>query len=215
VTRQQPSLRVPLHNEELQGFPTFRLEKKRVLWRMVRDGHGPWWFGSLLSGRFDLPAPHGACYLASDDLGATLERLGPDLLPGGLAHRSLFRNRHLKKLHVPRLHKLANCLVLRAIKWVTAEISTLTPYDIPQAWAVAWHRAGLHGVRYSARHATSYRIWSLALFGPAGERSNWPKGTTVRWTEFHEQRLRQRCGITLFDTPYQDELVFAKLPRQR
>jgi hypothetical protein len=57
----------------------------------VHDGHGPWWFSSSLEGCFDLPAPDGTCYLASDELGAMLERLGAELLPGGCAPRFIAR----------------------------------------------------------------------------------------------------------------------------
>lgn len=212
MTRQRPSLRAPVRDEDLRGFPSFALDKRRPLWRLVRDGHGPWWFGSSLQGRFDLPAPNGTCYLASDDLGAILETLGPDLLPGGIAPASLLGGRHLRALRVPQTHRVANCLVQRASKWVTAEISTLTPYNASQAWALAFRGNGFQGIRYASRHSTSRRATAFALFGPAGERTGWSGGDAVPLTAKHRERLRQRCGITLFETPFEDELAFAHDP---
>jgi hypothetical protein len=213
VTRQRPTLRAPRANEELRGFPASNIETNQVYWRVVREPHGPWWFGSTLNGRFDLPAPEGTCYLASDDLGAMLERLGPQLLPGGIVPESLLSGRVLRALRFPRHHRVANCLAQHASKWVTAEISTLTPYDLPQAWAAAFHRAGFQGIRYAPRHSTSRRTHSLAIFGAAGERNEWPMGRKVPLgTSQMRRRLRERCGITVFATPLADELVFAKLP---
>ena len=212
MTRQKPSLRLPPTDGDLRRFPAFTLNKQRELWRVVRDGYGAWWFGSSLEGRFDLPAPKGTCYLASDDLGAMLEILGPDLLPGGLAPQTLLHGRHLATLSVLNDHRLANCVVQRATQWVTAEISTLTPYTVPQAWSFSWQRNGFQGVRYAARHSASRRTFAVALFGAAGEQRDWPVRSTLKITEDQILRLRDRCGITLFKTPSADELVFAKDP---
>jgi RES domain len=211
VTRQRPSLRAPARGETLDTFPSFTLNPRRTLWRLVREGHGPWWFGSTLQGRFDLPAPNGTCYLASDDLGAILETLGPDLLPGGLAPMSLLNGRHLHALQVPTARRVANSLVQRASRWVTAEISTITPYFLPQAWAAALHGAGFDGIRYGPRHSPSRRTVAFALFGAAGER-DWPSGAPGAVSAQHRERLRQRCGITLFEMPFHDELAFAPDP---
>jgi hypothetical protein len=212
VSRQQPTLRVPRVDEDLSRFPAFSTDTRRAYWRVVREGHCPWWFGSTLNGRFDLPPPNGTCYLASDDLGAMLETIGPDLLPGGLAPESLLQGRLLRALRLPHRHRVANCLAQRASKWVTAEISTLTPYDVPQAWAKAFYRTGFKGVRYAPRHSTSRRTYSVAAFGPAGERREWPSGRTLPLGAIQLRRLRERCGITVFTTPFADELVFARLP---
>lgn len=177
----------------------------------MRDRQGPWWFGSSLLGRFDLPAPNGTCYVAADQLDAILEILGPDLLPGGLAPASLLAGRHLRALRVPTPRKLANCLVQKAGRWITAELSTLTPYAVPQAWASAFCRQGFDGVRYGSRHSPSRRSIVFALFGPAGERK-WPAGGAIQIDASHRHRIRERYGITLFDTPFEDELAFAPDP---
>lgn len=211
MNRQQPTLRAPRVDEDLGRFPAYSMETRRTYWRVVREGHGPWWFGSTLNGRFDLPAPNGTCYLASDDLGAILETLGPQLLPGGLAHESLLHGRQLRGLRAPHRHRVANCLAQQASKWVTAEISTLTPYSVPQAWAKAFYRTGFSGVRYAPRHSTSRRTYSMAIFGPAGERREWAGGRTLPLGAPQLRRLHERCGITIFTTPFADELLFARL----
>jgi hypothetical protein len=183
------------------------LAPERTLWRVARDGHGPWWFGSSLQGRFDLPPPDGTCYLASDDLGALLEILGPDLLPGAGAPSSLLAGRRLWAVSVPRRQRLADTIGERAVAWVTGELSTITPYHLPQVWALAFRRNGFDGLRYAARHRTGRRPFVVALFGTAGERA-WGAGRRVTIDEMHRKRLADRCGILLFDVPSDDELQF-------
>ena len=209
MRRQKVSLRAPRANEPLGDFPRFLLLPSLTLFRLTRDGHEPWWFSSSLEGRFDLQAPEGTCYFASDDLGAILEVLGPDLLPGGCAPASLLRGRHLRELFVPRRCRLADCLVDRASRWVTAELSTITPYALPQAWARALRSAGFDGLRYSPRHSTSRRRWSCAIFGRSGERRGWRRSRPIALSAEHRDRLRRRCGIVLFDVPSDDALLFA------
>jgi hypothetical protein len=84
----------------------------------------------------------------------------------------------------------------------------MTPYQVPQAWARAFHRQGFRGVRYGIRHSTSRRHFSVAIFGPSGEGS-WRKGLRVPISEKVRLRLREAHGIVLFDLPATDELVFA------
>ena len=210
MKRQQPSLRPPDPTTTLAGFPTFSLPPTRTLWRVARDGHGPWWFGSSLQGRFDLPPPDGTCYLASDDLGALLEILGPDLLPGAGAPKQLLARRHLWAVAVPRRQRLADAIAERAVAWVTGELSTIAPYRVPQAWALVFRRNGFDGVRYAARHRTARRPFTVALFGPAGERSAWSAGKRTEIGEEHFARLADRCGVVLFNVPSEDQLHFAR-----
>src|SRR5262249_33719939 len=135
--RQKPSLREPGLHEDLRQFPYFVLGTSRTLFRLIRDAHGPWWFSRSLEGRFGLPAPYGTGYLASEEMGALLEYLGPELMSGGCAPASLLAGRHLRQLTLPYPARLADSLSERAVRWVTAELSTLTPYRVPQAWARA------------------------------------------------------------------------------
>lgn len=211
MKRQRPSLRTPAGGLSATGFPVYRLGPERRMWRLVRDGHSPWWFGSSMEGRFDLPAPSGTCYIASDDLGAILECLGPGLLPGGFAPASLLAGRHLRELKVQRPLRLANTLASKAAGWVTADLSTITPYAIAHRWAQWFHANSFKGIRYAPRHSTSGRTFAVALFGRAGERK-WNKGRRVALGQELRLRLYKRRGITLFDTPFADELHFADDP---
>ena len=56
----------------------------RVWYRAHAVGLGPWWYSHDSSGRFDLPAPAGTCYLASQLEVAVRERLGETLVTAGL-----------------------------------------------------------------------------------------------------------------------------------
>jgi hypothetical protein len=50
-SRQRPSLEAPGETTSLHRFPSFALLPTRALWRVTRDGHRPWWFGSTMEGR--------------------------------------------------------------------------------------------------------------------------------------------------------------------
>jgi hypothetical protein len=49
-------------------------------------------------------------------------------------------------------------------------LSTLVPYDVPQAWARAFRPDGFEGVRYAVRCSRSRRRESYALFHDEGVR---------------------------------------------
>lgn len=78
---------------ELEGFPRMVLESVTCLYRVGRAERSPWWFGSSLEGRFDLPEPDGTCYVALDPLTALLEVIGPDRERGYLSAEHLARRR--------------------------------------------------------------------------------------------------------------------------
>ena len=100
--REAASLRWPPENpSSLEDFPTRQFTAATALFRVVRRGAGPWWFGSSMKGRFDLPEPEGTCYLATDEVTALLEVFGPDLESGAISSDFL-KKRGLRKLHLPR-----------------------------------------------------------------------------------------------------------------
>ena len=121
----------------------------------------------------------------------------------------LLRGRHLRELRLPRTATLADTLSDRAIRWVTAELSTITPYRVPQAWARAFRDNAFAGIRYAVRHSTSRRRASYAIFGPSGERGRWRRGRRIGVTATHVRELRNRCAIELFEVPSEDALTFA------
>ncbi len=88
---------------------------------------------------------------------------------------------------------------------VTAEIGTLTPYNLPQAWAAALYFSGHSGIAYWPRHDPAREI-ALALFGRHGERKRWRKGREVSIGPELIRRLREECGIEVLDVPRFDEI---------
>jgi hypothetical protein len=209
VTRDRESLslsRPPDDPEALRAFPTRKLSPDRELFRVARNGYGPWWFGSSMEGRFDLPAPDGTCYLAAEDLAAWMEIIGPELRDH-IVSADLVRARRLVRVHVPREIALSDSTSRRAGGFnVTLELSTTVPYDLPQAWAARLRASGSAGIVYWLRHDNS-RTKGFALFGPHGNRTDWP------WQDENAQgispsmvlRLR-KLKIEVEETPRLDQL---------
>ncbi|HVA43299.1 MAG TPA: RES domain-containing protein [Acidimicrobiales bacterium] len=141
-----------------------------MLVRVCRRGMLPWWFSSDGSGRFDLEAPNGTCYLATDAFGAVREasRAGP-VTPAWVAQRDIH------SLAPPDLQaRLAAATRAGAGAYgLTKELVTILPYDQSRRWAAAFHRQGFAGIRHELRHDPRARPSGVALFGPAGGAS-WP-----------------------------------------
>lgn len=176
------------------------------LFRVVRRGKGPWWFGSSMRGRFDLAEPEGTCYLATDEISALLEVVGPDLERGAISS-DFVKARSLRKLRLPGELDLADLTSREAVRFgITAEIGTIVPYGCPQAWAAGLRAAGSPGVAYWPRHDPA-RMAALALFGPHGERSRWRRGRATAISRELIERLRDECGIEVLDVPRSDELT--------
>jgi RES domain len=174
--RQRRRLQLRKPRGSLAGFPSWTLRPDRALYRAHRAGAGPWWFSSDGSGRFDLPGPHGTCYLASDAEAAVRERWGEELLALGYVSRALAHGTEVSQLRVLKSARLADlCAGDAADFGLTREIGTTGRYDIPQAWAKALgpRGSGLRGVRYQPRFSTDLRNWALGLFGEAGTAA-WP-----------------------------------------
>ena len=82
---------------------------------------------------------------------------------------------------------------------VTAELASMTPYDVPQRWAAAFAAAGYEGVRYRVRHDPAGSR-ALALFGAAGER-RWPRGRRQDVDERLLARLADETGVRVAALP--------------
>jgi RES domain len=165
--RERVALRPP--PDDLTGFPRWRLRRDRDLWRAHRRGRSPWWFCSDLRCRFDLPAPAGTCYLATDPATAVRERLGPRLVAAGMVPPAEADAFVLSKLRVDRGLHVADTTAGAAVDHgVTRELAAVVPYSLPQQWAAALHRHGHAGVRYGARFAPAPGPNAIALFGTAG-----------------------------------------------
>ncbi len=203
VVRQFPTLSWP--PSHLEEFPSRLLPAGLRLFRVVRKGKGPWWFGSTLEGRFDLPEPHGTCYLAADPLAALLELLGPERA-GGIVAADFFAERRVRALQVPDEITAADVTSRRASGFgVTAEIGTLIPYERPQAWALRLHHANFQGIVYWLRHDPA-RSEGVALFGPHGERKSWKRGRERAVSRELIGRLRSECNIEVVPAPHSRQL---------
>lgn len=162
MTRQEVAVGEP--PEELTDFPSVALSG---LWfRAHSASRGVWWYSSDGSGRFDLAAPNGTCYLGSSVGVAVRERLGRRLsagpVPAAVADQMLVSRVRLRA-------RVADFTEREAEGFgITREIGTITPYDLPQRWAAALHRAGHRGLRYWPRFAIALDDLSVALFASAG-----------------------------------------------
>lgn len=155
---------VTLHEPgDLRGFPATSPPVRLV--RVCRATSGTWWFSSDGSGRFDLPAPEGTCYLATDAYAAIREatRLGP-------VSTNWVRTRELREVEPPDPDaRLAATTRKAAGQYgITTELVTLVPYDLPRRWAAAFRAHGYDGIRHQLRHDQRARPSGVALFGPAG-----------------------------------------------
>lgn len=184
-----PSLGPP--PSSLPGFPTSTPPQNLV--RVCRRANRTWWFSSDGSGRFDLGPPEGTCYLATDAFAALREatRGGP-ISPSWMADRDL---RYVKPPD-PKARLAAVTRAKAAVFGLTTELATIIPYDLPRAWAAAFHQAGLAGIRHELRHDPRARPSGVSLFGPGGE---------PRWSDGRRRAVRradaEAAGVTVIDIP--------------
>ena len=169
--RQQVALANPTP-KLLAGFPSTKIGTTKAFYRAHSAMHSssPWWFSSAGSGRFDLTDHRGTCYLAESRAAALREALGTRLVSAGV-ERSALESRAISTLFLPSPLRAANTTSAYAANHgVTREISSVTPYAITQAWALAWADAGFDGVRYMGRLSTAIvpEARCLAVFHLAG-----------------------------------------------
>lgn len=148
---------------DLRGFPS--TPPPAVLVRVCRAASRTWWFSSDGSGRFDLPAPEGTCYLATDAYAAIREatRLGPVSIDW-VAARELRRTAPPD----PNARLAATTRKAAGPYGITNELVTLVPYDLPRRWAAALRAHGFDGIRHQLRHDHRARPSGVSIFGPAG-----------------------------------------------
>lgn len=158
-----------------------------------------------MQGRFDLPEPEGTCYLATDEISALLEALGPDLERGAVSSGFL-ASRRLRKVRLSGHRILSDLTARGAVRFgITTEIGTIVPYACPQAWAARLREAGFSGIVSWARHDPERRE-TIALFGAHGERKSWRRGREQTISTSLVERLHRECGIEVIDVPTSDQL---------
>lgn len=196
MTRDTVALRPPARS--LSGFPGCELTAAQPLTRGHRAANAPWWFASSGGGRFDLTPPRGTCYLAFDELTAIRETVGEALATTGVISDVFAADRQLSTLVVPHDHHLADTCADEAADFgLTRELSSMTPYAVPQEWAAAFDGVSFAGLRYQTRFTTGTSANAVGLFGEAGEAATWP-------TDPSPEPLvtaARRCGFTVASPP--------------
>ena len=147
----------------------------------------PWWFGHLpahpeaaaAAGRFDLPEPLGACYLAGTPIAAVLEAfqdLGPALLPDV----ELRLRRRAEVVAPPTAPAAADLSATRARAFgITAALWAGGDRGPTQQWALALVRAGWRALHHGIQHDPAGRLRAVTLFDQAGEHA--PFGDAEGW----------------------------------
>jgi hypothetical protein len=180
------------------------------LHRVFRAGRvSPWWFASIpdgslpaAHGRFDLPTPFGACYLALSAIGAVLEAFQhfTGQLPD-IELRDRRRAEIIAPLHAPVAANLASARA-RGVG-VTAAVWAGTDRALTQRWALALHRAGWRAIHHHVQHDPRGRERAVVLLDTAGEHP--PYGAEEQWvptvrTLHDDERLHRelaRFGLTV------------------
>lgn len=155
---------------------------------------GPFYFGPCSSapdapgGRYDLPHPHGACYLTLSPIGAWLEVFRTTRI---VASDDL-RRRRLLTTRPPRRVRTADLLARRARGYgVSGEIHAQDDYALTRAWALRFYEAGFRALLGKVRHDPGLRERSLTLLDKAGEHA--PYG----WRWRTETQQLQDAGALL------------------
>src|SRR3954466_15315248 len=97
--RDRTALAPPPAPDALIRFPVWHVHAGTTFHRVTHGEHGPWWFSSDGSGRFDLVSPRGTCHLADDPVLAMLEVFG-ELVPRAVSTDWL-TSRRLWSLDLP------------------------------------------------------------------------------------------------------------------
>lgn len=207
--RQQVAQRAPDPDRDYRAFPATRFAAGRVLYRQHHGERGAWWFCGDGSGRFDLAAPDGTCYLALSRPAALRELVGPDLGAAGVIPSSVLAGRVISRLPLPEPVRAANVSSNRASNrfGVTAELATMTPYAIPRQWAAVLHGAGFGGIAVTLRFSAG-RSAGLAWFGPAGENTAWPADPEP----LDCVTLARRMRLRVVEPPDTDQLTIIEPP---
>ncbi|HRO59095.1 MAG TPA: RES family NAD+ phosphorylase [Burkholderiaceae bacterium] len=146
---------------------------------LVRVSHyltGEPHFGRGANSRFDDPrksprSGYGTCYLATDLTVAIAETLLHDEAP--MRNGFHIAETEVLERHVIRFSGTASLVLadlagpaLKALVG-SSELSTVVPYDIPQAWGLALHRhpQKVDGLLYMSRHVNDRK--AIVVFGRA------------------------------------------------
>jgi RES domain len=185
-----------------KGFPGRTLKGSREVYRIHRSEHGPWWFSSDGSGRFDpLGTGLGACYLAERPLGAWIEVFRRRML---LAEVEV-QQRAVFSVRLGRDLKLADLTSRRALQFgVTPSLGANEDYAASQEFAVRAVQAGFDGLRYLVRHDPAQRLYGVALFSEPGAATDdpaWPRERDAAIPDELVAEASRRFGYQVLPIP--------------
>jgi hypothetical protein len=178
VGRAHPALRAPT-DAILARIPTLAAQGEQVARVTWAEFISPWYFHNRSdepdeANRFDLARPHGTCHFARDPVPALIERLSdPEELEPCVPYQLLER---LTVWHgtLDLDGELAD-MTARASR-IPIEIGTVTPYELPWAYADELHTLGRVGLRWTMRFDPAASR-GVAVFGPASDPDELPDAT--------------------------------------
>ena len=166
----------PLSPGELAQLPRLAMRGLRLHRVFSASRASPWWFASLppagvnpdAHGRFDLPEPAGACYLALTPVAAVLEAF--QHFTGRLPDIDLRKRRLASVLAPNATPAAANLAAVRARGLgVTAALWAGGERALIQRWAAALRRAGWRALHHGTSHDPAGRLRAVTLFDTSGE----------------------------------------------
>lgn len=191
VRRERLAQQAPDLSLDWRTFPRSGLPVGRRLYRAAR--HTPWWFCACGGCRFDLDEPRGTCYLATDPVSGLLESIGPEWATGRPLTRAFVTGRTVHALDLPQRVTLANLTSRKAIGFrVTNELSDMTPYDVPHAFATLFD---------GGDRPKRARVRRPPVPQPFGHRRYDPRGGVIR-----RSRRADVVDLREVDEPLLDEL---------
>lgn len=170
MDRQSVTQQIPKPGADLSCFPA-KSARQGSRWRKAhKRENSPWYYDSAPESRFNLPAPHGTCYLANTAETAARECIGPDLLSLGFVNAEFAAARVVSTMEIPAAINLAKITGPGAFNFgISNELCSMPDYSVTRAWATAFHNAGFDGVWYWPRYSTAPKSRAIGVFGSAGE----------------------------------------------
>lgn len=159
----------------LSGLPRVRLAGG-TLWRVFqRHRDNPWFFAAVdelrphLSGRFALPAPYGACSLATSKTAAILEAFQE--YSDGVIPLSALRRRMVARISAPASAPAAVQLTAARARGVGVTAALWAGGDrvCTQQWALTLHRAGWRALYGGVAQDPAGRLRAVTLFDRSGQ----------------------------------------------
>lgn len=188
-------LGTPPPPNQLRRFPRYELQETHALARLHAIRHGPWYFSSRMSGRFDLPDPYGTCYLAASETAAFVEVFQRWIAQRIPIPRSEIDARHHSRLFVPQRFSLADCTHPRALEFgATGELHATPDRGLSQAWATAFHAVGFGGLRYFMSTTPAMDLIGVALFQASGV-APWPVASRGPISDGLLREIEQSFGV--------------------